>query len=111
MEWLDDLKVRAQQSASNATQSIGSYLGSLVTEAVVKIGQPQTGNQSAAQLAAGQMGGVQSGGVPAGSGAPALANAQSFSMFSPQVVSMLPMLALVGVGAYFLIGRGGRKGK
>lgn len=107
MSWLDDLSVRTSQSLEKATASVYQYLDSRVSDAVVKVGNAATGNQSAAQLAQGQMGGQNQAAVPAsGNNSPALLNSISSGMFNPQkIMSVLPILAVAGIGAYFLMGK------
>lgn len=56
MGWFDDLKARAQQAGDNIVKDINSYIAGRVVEPVIKIGEPQRGNQTAAQIAQGQAG-------------------------------------------------------
>lgn len=105
--WIDDLKARAEQSLSNATNSIANYLDSRVADAVVVKGQGQKGNLSALEIAQGARGG-QAPLADAKAPMSELANAIQASGFSAQsVMSIAPFL--IAAGALFLVFR--KKGR
>jgi succinyl-CoA synthetase beta subunit len=106
MSWIDDLKTRAEQAVSNVQKDIGTYLQERVIEPVIKVGDPQGGNLTAAQIAAGARGGQ--GGIPASNQpASALMNANPLANVSASLMQYLPLLILAG--AAVMIFKKGRK--
>lgn len=100
MAWIDDLSSRISSVVpEGVTADINAYLKARIVDPVVKIGQPQTGNLTAEQLAAG----VRGGQVPtaaASSPASATQNAAQASMLTSfGLGSVPPMILLLGVGA------------
>jgi hypothetical protein len=59
MGLFDEWKERATSSLDNLSDTVYGYLETRVTDAVVKVGQPAGGNQTAAQVEAGQTGSTQ----------------------------------------------------
>lgn len=105
MSWLDDLKTRATQSLENVGNNVGSYLGSLQVDSVIKTGAPAGGNQTAVQIAQGQFGSAP--GMSAPNAPPnQLANAAQASMFGMPASSMLPILAIGAVALIFILKKG-----
>lgn len=106
MAWIDDLSSRISNVVPEGiTADINAYLKARVVDPVVKIGQPQTGNLTAEQLAAGMRGG-QVPTAQASSPAAASQNATQASMLSSfGLGSIPPMILLLGAGAaaYFLL--------
>jgi hypothetical protein len=59
MGWFDDLQARVSDfQDTELGTSISDYVNNRVVDAVVKIGDPPTGNLSATQIAAGARGGA-----------------------------------------------------
>lgn len=58
MSLFEDLKNRAAASFEDVSNNVYGYLESRVNDAVVKIGEPAAGNQTAVQIASGQTGGT-----------------------------------------------------
>ena len=102
MGWLDDLGSRIQQASENIINDVGDYFTERVVDPVVKVGEPQRGNLSAAQIAAGEYGGAPVG-APARASASQLQNAAQASQIGNQFAKYLPLIAIGMVG--FLIFR------
>lgn len=83
MSFLDDLRVRAEQSFNSVSGDINDYLKNRITDAVVKVGEPPKGNLSAAQIAQGQ------------TGAPAAAQ----QIIPPAVANYAKFLPIIAIGA------------
>ena len=106
MGWFDDLRARAEQSLDSVGSDITDFVKTRVTDAVVKVGEPQKGNQSAAQLAAGQAGG-QSGIAGPNASADQIQNASQASQIGSQFMKYLPLIAVAGLAVVLF----SRKGK
>lgn len=65
MGLFDDLKERASSTFDNLSDTVYGYIETRVTDAVVKVGQPAGGNQTAAQVEAGQTGSTAPVAMPA----------------------------------------------
>lgn len=96
MAFIDDLQARLQQSVQNVGNDINSYIQNRLTDAVVKVGEPPKGNQTAAQVAAGQTGQAQPMAVSA---------SQAISGFD--LKKLLIPAAVLAVG-YFLLSKKSR---
>jgi hypothetical protein len=109
MSWFDDISARISEVVPEGVRTdIGAYLQARVVDPVVKIGQPQTGNLSAEQLAAGARGGAIPVAGPS-SISPASQNAMQASMIIGGV-NIMPMIAIgaVGILAVVLLSRRSR---
>lgn len=98
--WLDDLQARVEQATSGIVTDINAYINTRVVEPVVKIGQPQSGNLTAAQIAAGQKG------TPAPIAAPkaqakAVQNAVQASQLAENDWIQYAPILIAGIGAFF----------
>ena len=93
MNFFDDIKTRLSQevekAGQKAKQDINSYISNNITEPLVKVGKAATGNLSEADIKAGKK---------AASPSPIIANAP----VAVKAGLSVGMLALIGVGAYFL---------
>lgn len=102
MSWFDDLQARVNEAIPEGIRNdIGSYLQARVVDPVIKIGQPQTGNLSAAEIAAGARGGVQ----PVAPAQPQpVPVSMAASMVSPEKLKIWLPLAAVGLAAWVVLG-------
>lgn len=103
----DELQQKAEASVDSVKNDIYSYFKSRVTTAVVKVGEPARGNQTAEQLARGEFGGQS--GVPA-SNQPAslLMNAGSGVSPKSNLAAMLPMVLVAAAAGALLFGKRAR---
>jgi hypothetical protein len=115
MAWDDFLSDIKDVTQSETFQDINSYLkANPSTLQLVGIGQPQAGNQTAAQIAAGQAGGPKPTAAPASASTPgaaaALNNAMGSGLFKNGKFLGLSAGAIVviGLGAFFLLSKKGK---
>lgn len=107
MGWLDDLSTRALQASDQALKDINSYLTGRAVDEVIKVGTAQTGNLSAAEIAAGKRGSVNPQAQPATT-SPFLQNASQASQIAGQAAMNYGPILLIGIAAWFLIGKSRR---
>ncbi len=103
MGWLDDLQASAEKSASNAANTIDTYLGNQVAADVIKIGDPSLGNLSALDIANGKTGSPVP--IHPGQGLPASQNAAPYPSIGKIGAISMPILVVGGLVLYLLMKR------
>lgn len=108
MAWIDDLEMRAQQTATSVVGDIYTFLQGQAKTELVKIANAN-GNLSAAQIARGATGQNSNASVGASDQKSAtLQNANQASQIASGASSMMPMILVVGLAAaaaYFILKR------
>lgn len=94
MGYIDDIRMRVEQSLQGAQTDLQTYIKSQITDPLVRVGQAAQGNLTEEQIRAGQK--SQGGAI-----APSKTESED-ALESSAMLGNLPMLIIIGAVSYFL---------
>lgn len=108
MSLIDDLRTRVELAKDNLVTDIYTFIGQRYVDPMIKVGEPEAGNLSPAEIAAGKRGASGRLAQPSASAAQT-GNAAQASQIRQSGFGILPFVVIAGL-AYFAFSNRSRRG-